>query len=139
MLLQIYCRPTYEFVEVRFMDVNQRPVSVRNCLVRLVITTIYIVLVTLIACMIPFFGNFVALVGAIGFTPLVRAAPHPPRIPLLLFPAFCPETRKACSDFIVKNPRHLSVVTWRDISMETELYTEISPLHRISFCRRACT
>lgn len=32
---------------------------------------IYIVLVTLIAAMIPFFGNFAALVGAIGFTPLV--------------------------------------------------------------------
>lgn len=33
---------------------------------------VYIVLVTLICCMIPFFGDFAALVGAIGFTPLVR-------------------------------------------------------------------
>ena len=32
----------------------------------------YIVLVTLICCMVPFFGDFAALVGAIGFTPLVR-------------------------------------------------------------------
>lgn len=33
---------------------------------------VYIVLVTLICCMVPFFGDFAALVGAIGFTPLVR-------------------------------------------------------------------
>lgn len=36
---------------------------------------VYISLVTLIAAMIPFFGNFAALVGAIGFTPLVRHVP----------------------------------------------------------------
>jgi amino acid permease len=37
---------------------------------RLIITTIYIVLITLTACALPFFGDFVALCGAIGFTPL---------------------------------------------------------------------
>lgn len=67
---QIYCRPTYEFVEVRFMDMNKPPMALRNVISRLIITTIYISLVTLIAAMIPFFGNFAALVGAIGFTPL---------------------------------------------------------------------
>lgn len=67
---QIYCRPTYEYVEVRLMDLNQKPMALRNCATRLLITTCYIVLVTLIACMLPFFGYFAALVGAIGFTPL---------------------------------------------------------------------
>ena len=57
MRVQIYCRPTYEFVEVRLMDRNQRPMSLRNCMTRLLITTVYIVLVTLISCMIPFFGE----------------------------------------------------------------------------------
>lgn len=57
------------------MDQKQRPMSLRNCATRLLITTIYICIVTLIACMLPFFGDFVALVGAIGFTPLVKTCP----------------------------------------------------------------
>lgn len=39
-------------------------VCVRNCLGRLVVTTVYIVIVTWLGCMLPFFGDFLALVGA---------------------------------------------------------------------------
>ena len=42
----------------------------RNYLVRLIFTSIYMVLVTLIAAAMPFFGDFVSICGAIGFTPL---------------------------------------------------------------------
>lgn len=52
------------------MNYNKPPLSLYNCLVRLAVTTIYCVVITLIAAAIPFFGDFVALCGAIGFTPL---------------------------------------------------------------------
>ena len=42
----------------------------RSHLVRLCFTTIYMVLVTLNAAAMPFFGDFVSICGAIGFTPL---------------------------------------------------------------------
>lgn len=42
----------------------------KNHLIRLVCTSIYIVLITLIAAAMPFFGDFVSICGAIGFTPL---------------------------------------------------------------------
>ncbi|KAG0622548.1 hypothetical protein M758_3G105800 [Ceratodon purpureus] len=67
---QIYCRPTYLYVEQQVMDYNKPPLSIHNCLVRLGVTTVYIVVITVIAAAIPFFGDFVALCGAIGFTPL---------------------------------------------------------------------
>lgn len=68
--MQIYCRPTYLFVENKVMNYNKPPLSLHNCLVRLGVTTVYIVVITLVAAAIPFFGDFVALCGAIGFTPL---------------------------------------------------------------------
>jgi len=67
---QIYCRPTYEPLELRFMRKDEKPFSMYNALTRLAITTTYVVIVTTIACMVPFFGDFVALCGSIGFTPI---------------------------------------------------------------------
>jgi hypothetical protein len=52
------------------MNPKQGPFSLRNALSRLGVTTVYTVIVTLIAAAVPFFGDFVALCGAIGFTPL---------------------------------------------------------------------
>lgn len=42
----------------------------RNHIARLCFTFIYMALVTLIAAAMPFFGDFVSICGAIGFTPL---------------------------------------------------------------------
>ena len=67
---QIYCRPTYLYFELKLMNPKQGPFSLRNGLSRLGVTTVYTVIVTLIAAAMPFFGDFVALCGAIGFTPL---------------------------------------------------------------------
>jgi len=67
---QIYCRPTYFYFELKLMNPKQGPFSLRNALSRLGVTTVYTVIVTLIAAAVPFFGDFVALCGAIGFTPL---------------------------------------------------------------------
>ncbi|KAL4440494.1 hypothetical protein ABPG75_003508 [Micractinium tetrahymenae] len=67
---QIYCRPTYEVVEEWAMDTKQSPTSPRNMMRRFVVTTVYCSLLTLLGCALPFFGSFLALCGAIGFTPL---------------------------------------------------------------------
>lgn len=44
--------------------------TIRNHLIRLLFTSIYMTLITLVAAAMPFFGDFVAICGAIGFTPL---------------------------------------------------------------------
>eukprot|EP00249_Psilotum_nudum_P019310 c27188_g1_i8 orf=703-1689(+) len=68
---QIYCRPTYAVFEEKFMRLKDKePLSLHNCLVRLCITSIYIVVITLVAAALPFFGDFVALCGSVGFSPL---------------------------------------------------------------------
>ncbi|KAG5246293.1 GABA transporter [Salix suchowensis] len=68
---QIYCRPTYAYFEKNMLRSNTAShFPLKNHLIRLVCTTIYIVLITLIAAAMPFFGDFVSICGAIGFTPL---------------------------------------------------------------------
>ncbi|XP_024023746.1 GABA transporter 1 [Morus notabilis] len=68
---QIYCRPTYAYFEETMSSKKSGSHSqLENMLVRLVFTTIYMVLITLIAAAMPFFGDFVSICGAIGFTPL---------------------------------------------------------------------
>ncbi|KAK9813661.1 hypothetical protein WJX73_002176 [Symbiochloris irregularis] len=85
---QIYSRPTFEYTYVRWLNPTQSKFSVRNVLIRLAVTTTYVVLITLICCMVPFFGDFVALIGAIGFTPMDFILPIPrlgdPLIELLI-------------------------------------------------------
>ncbi|CAA3014213.1 GABA transporter 1-like [Olea europaea subsp. europaea] len=68
---QIYCRPTYAYFEGKILskELNSRLVIVQF-LRRLFYTSIYMGLVTLVASAMPFFGDFVSICGAIGFTPL---------------------------------------------------------------------
>lgn len=70
---QIYCRPTYAYFEERMLSNKTTTTSsllLGNHLIRLLFTSIYMALITLIAAAMPFFGDFVAICGAIGFTPL---------------------------------------------------------------------
>ncbi|KAJ1417530.1 Amino acid transporter, transmembrane domain [Sesbania bispinosa] len=68
---QIYCRPTYAYLEERIgCNKSTSHSPLRNHLARLSFTSIYMILVTLIAAAMPFFGDFVSICGAIGFTPL---------------------------------------------------------------------
>ncbi|GLU07692.1 hypothetical protein SLE2022_246400 [Rubroshorea leprosula] len=72
---QIYCRPTYAYFEESLLshknDESRRlSVAVRNRLVRLFYTSLYIVLITLATAAMPFFVDFVSICGAVGFTPL---------------------------------------------------------------------
>ncbi|KEH42612.1 putative amino acid transporter, transmembrane domain-containing protein [Medicago truncatula] len=68
---QIYCRPTYAYFEGRIESSKSTSnFPLKNQLTRLFLTSIYMILVTLIAAAMPFFGDFVSICGAIGFTPL---------------------------------------------------------------------
>ncbi|XP_004292187.1 PREDICTED: GABA transporter 1-like isoform X2 [Fragaria vesca subsp. vesca] len=69
---QIYCRPTYAYFEERLLssETATKRALLRNKLVRLVCTSMYMLLITLVAAAMPFFGDFVSICGAVGFTPL---------------------------------------------------------------------
>ncbi|XP_077248075.1 GABA transporter 1-like isoform X2 [Tasmannia lanceolata] len=67
---QIYCRPTYAYMEERMLSGSNKRVHFRNILLRLLLTSVYMALITLAAAAMPFFGDFVTICGAVGFTPL---------------------------------------------------------------------
>ncbi|MCO5595261.1 hypothetical protein L7F22_049301 [Adiantum nelumboides] len=68
---QIYCRPTFDYFEKMTLPHEKPKVSrKRKLYIRLLVATTYMTLITLVACALPFFGDFVALCGAIGFAPL---------------------------------------------------------------------
>uniref|UniRef100_A0A0E0M7N4 Amino acid transporter transmembrane domain-containing protein n=1 Tax=Oryza punctata TaxID=4537 RepID=A0A0E0M7N4_ORYPU len=64
---QIYCRPTFAQFE---QQIQAKDAGYRARLWRLVYTSAYMVLITLISAAMPFFGDFVSVCGAVGFTPL---------------------------------------------------------------------
>ncbi|CAM0908011.1 unnamed protein product [Alopecurus aequalis] len=74
---QIYCRPTYALFEESRQA--QKKAGYRASLWRLMYTSVYMAALTLITAAIPFFGDFVSVCGAVGFTPLDFV------LPVLLF------------------------------------------------------
>ncbi|GAV82468.1 Aa_trans domain-containing protein [Cephalotus follicularis] len=102
---QIYCRPTYACFDERLFSNKANHFSIRNSLLRLTFTSIYIVLITLVAAAMPFFGDFVSICGAVGFTPLD-----------FVFPAIAflkagrmPKDSKHC---LLLKLLHLGIATW---------------------------
>ncbi|KAH6765374.1 hypothetical protein C2S52_000200 [Perilla frutescens var. hirtella] len=69
---QIYCRPTYAYFEGRMQSIKTKNNSlhVHGYIYRLLYTSIYIGVITLVSSAMPFFGDFVSICGAVGFTPL---------------------------------------------------------------------
>lgn len=64
---QIYCRPTYVHFEEHTQAKNK---MCKAWLWRLTYTSAYMATITLVAAAMPFFGDFVSVCGAVGFTPL---------------------------------------------------------------------
>ncbi|XP_062205337.1 GABA transporter 1-like [Phragmites australis] len=64
---QIYCRPTFAYFEGRVQVKNK---GCKSWLWRLIYTSTYMAVITLISAAMPFFGDFVSICGAVGFTPL---------------------------------------------------------------------
>ncbi|GLJ40009.1 hypothetical protein SUGI_0818740 [Cryptomeria japonica] len=66
----VYFQPVFEVLEGISGDVKQGRFSLRNLVPRLILRTSAVVIVTLLAAMLPFFGDVNALIGAFGFMPL---------------------------------------------------------------------
>lgn len=66
----LYIAPVTEHFETKYMNDNSGIWAVKNWLIRTVIRCAYIFFAALIAAMFPYFGDILALVGALGITPL---------------------------------------------------------------------
>jgi len=69
-LIQVYLQPTNEVLEQTFGDPKSPEFSNRNAIPRLISRSLAITISTLIAAMLPFFGDINSLIGAFGFMPL---------------------------------------------------------------------
>ncbi|KAH7651576.1 Amino acid transporters domain-containing protein [Dioscorea alata] len=66
----VYSQVAYEIMEKNSADVNQGTFSKRNLIPRIILRTLYMIFCGFVAVMLPFFGDVIAVVGAIGFIPL---------------------------------------------------------------------
>ncbi|KAL6967082.1 Sodium- and chloride-dependent GABA transporter 1 [Sarracenia purpurea var. burkii] len=66
----VYLQPTNEVLERTFADPTSGEFSARNVIPRLASRSLSVVTATLIAAMLPFFGDINAIIGAFGFLPL---------------------------------------------------------------------
>ncbi|CAL9113221.1 unnamed protein product [Musa textilis] len=66
----VYSQVAYEIIEKNSADIKKSKFSRRNLVPRLILRTLYMVFCGFMAAMLPFFGDIVAVVGAIGFIPL---------------------------------------------------------------------
>ncbi|XP_074588905.1 putative GABA transporter 2 [Curcuma longa] len=66
----VYSQVAFEIMEKNSADTRQSRFSKRNLVPRLILRTLYMVFCAFMAAMLPFFGDIVAVVGAIGFIPL---------------------------------------------------------------------
>ncbi|XP_043687130.1 GABA transporter 1-like isoform X2 [Telopea speciosissima] len=66
----VYLQPTNEILERTFADPQKGEFSKRNVVPRLISRSISIAIATLIAAMLPFFGDINGVIGAFGFIPL---------------------------------------------------------------------
>jgi len=66
----VYSQPTFEVLEGKSGDASNGRFSLRNLIPRLFLRSVYVSVATLIAAMLPFFGDIVGVIGAFGFMPL---------------------------------------------------------------------
>ena len=63
-------QPTNEVLERTFADPESEEFSARNVIPRAISRSLSVVISTIIAAMLPFFGDINSLIGAFGFIPL---------------------------------------------------------------------
>ncbi|KAL6328398.1 hypothetical protein AAG906_034542 [Vitis piasezkii] len=66
----VYLQPTNEVLEGFFANPKKDPFSLRNTIPRLIFRSLTVVIGTTMAAMLPFFGDIMALFGAVGCIPL---------------------------------------------------------------------
>ncbi|KAJ6817907.1 putative GABA transporter 2 [Iris pallida] len=90
----VYSQVAYEIMEKGSADVSQGMFSKRNLVPRIILRSLYMMFCGFMASMLPFFGDIVGVVGAIGFIPLDFILPMllyntaigpPKRSPVFLF------------------------------------------------------
>ena len=67
---QVYSQVAYEIIETKSADVALGRFSRRNLAPRVALRTAYVAGCALAAAMLPFFGEIIAVVGAVGYIPL---------------------------------------------------------------------
>lgn len=75
-MFQIYCSPIYEFMDTYFEKKGSHEWSTYSVMVRLVTRSTYIALSTSLGALLPFFGGFIALTGALAAFPLDSGLVH---------------------------------------------------------------
>lgn len=68
--MQVYLQPTNVVIDRRFADPNKSEFSKRNMIPRLIFRSLSVVIAATVAAMLPFFGDMMALAGALGCIPL---------------------------------------------------------------------
>eukprot|EP00249_Psilotum_nudum_P016798 c25990_g2_i1 orf=98-1141(-) len=71
----VYAQPTFSTLEEKIVDDQKSSYSLRNIVPRFISRSIFTIMATLLAAMLPFFSSFNAILGAIGYTPLVFVIP----------------------------------------------------------------
>ncbi|CAL1367039.1 unnamed protein product [Linum trigynum] len=66
----VYLQPTNEVLEGTFGDPKSKQFSLRNVVPRVLSRSLSVVVATVVAAMLPFFGDINAIIGAFGFIPL---------------------------------------------------------------------
>jgi hypothetical protein len=73
--IQIYATPMYEFMDTHFARKDQGDWSAHSMLVRLITRGTYITISTFLGALLPFFGDFITLTGAMAAFPLESGIP----------------------------------------------------------------
>lgn len=68
--MQVYLQPINDILESVISDPTKKEFSIRNAIPRLVVRSLFVVAATIVAAMLPFFGDVNSLLGAFGFIPL---------------------------------------------------------------------
>jgi len=74
--IHIYASPIFEFMDTYFVKKGSHEWSSHSMIVRLVTRTTYIALSTFLGALLPFFGDFVALTGALAAFSLEAGLVH---------------------------------------------------------------
>ena len=69
-VFQVYLQPTNELFETLLADPKMDQFSIRNAVPRLISRSLSVITATVLAAMLPFFGDIVAIFGAFGCIPL---------------------------------------------------------------------
>lgn len=68
--MQVYLQPINDILESALGDPTKKEFSIRNVIPRLAARSLFVVVATIFAAMLPFFGDVNSLLGAFGFMPL---------------------------------------------------------------------